>query len=193
MCLQRKARKAVERRWPVYELTRILTHWALTDKDGLHPRFFVILFFLSLLSGLGRTGIVCTLSMGSCRVGGGGGRKYLWVCVCVCVCHLSRPQLPACLPRLLSSSSSSSSPPPPAPPPPPPSPSPPSPPSHPPPPDWWLLCAVGYQQYAEQARFAHTFRMLCSYNLCSPVQPYPENTGFATFADQCQGVGALRN
>lgn len=34
---QRKARKAVERRWPVYELTRALTHWALTDKDGLGP------------------------------------------------------------------------------------------------------------------------------------------------------------
>jgi len=34
---QRKARKTVERRWPVYQLTRSLTHWALADKEGLGP------------------------------------------------------------------------------------------------------------------------------------------------------------
>jgi len=35
---QRKARNAVERRWPVYLLTRSLTHWALADKEGLGPK-----------------------------------------------------------------------------------------------------------------------------------------------------------
>ena len=29
---QRKARCAVERRWPVYQLMRTLTHWALTGR-----------------------------------------------------------------------------------------------------------------------------------------------------------------
>ncbi len=86
------------------------------------------------------------------------------VCVGVCACHLPRPQLPPCLPRRLFSSSSSSWPPPPAPPPPPPPPPPPSP-SPPPPPDWSLLCAVGYQQYVEQTRFARILEC-CSRIIC---------------------------
>ena len=65
------------------------------------PQVFCYIVFLFRL---GRTGIVCTLSMGSCRVGGRGQDVPLCWCWCLCLCLCLSSATPSAAAMLATSS-----------------------------------------------------------------------------------------